>query len=522
MKKSAPARKSVSVRSTKSPSRSPRSNKVSWAHKIFAVLIILFVLLTVAPMVALAGMKVMGWHFFIDDRNVIQFTQAVELQGSVHFTALKPEPKDKGEVQLAYQMSGETGWMNVSLPLKQDAAWQLKVLPGVDYKVQATLVIDGKEVKKSEVIEVFAPAYHVEVPLEINWKDLPNDVVKGSTTKLGGELVVHGYIPATAVAEVYALNPKYFQKELYQVTPEVLQGSTLIASVNSPKENSNWTWEKAVPLEEYMVVAVLKDQGKIIGISEEEIKADASEISLQHVINSTAQPPATGSKPQVQVLGATTLLTDAIAQTTGQSPTSKSAISGTVSLQGPKQKDTSLLMLWRKPGESDFKVINRYMYPSHQGTAWSWPEAQVGQRYEIMAVLQVDNNNVSGASNPISVTAPATNVNFTLNTYYVIPRTSSLPVNEVCVDNNGSQSTAIIRLPKIQNAAHYWIQVGRNPGESGIYNQKVSASDQDVKVRVRVDNNKTNYVKYSYATCENCQSDQNFAPFSDNVGFTCS
>jgi hypothetical protein len=100
--------------------------------------------------------------------------------------------------------------------------------------------------------------------------------------------------------------------------------------------------------------------------------------------------------------------------------------------------------------------------------------------------------------------------------------TTGRPVHEVCIDKGGSQSTAVLRLPKIDGAGHYWIQVGGGQGQSNVYNQKVPADpNNNVKVQVRVDNNKENFVRYTYATCDHCESDQNFAPFSDEVGFVC-
>lgn len=455
-----------------------------------------------------------GMRFFKDSHQSWQFAQHTELDGTIHFTALKPDTDDKGEIKLMMKRQESSIWSDtaMSIPLQQDAQWRLKdILPMVNYDFQAVLVVDGKEIKKSEIISAIAPAHSIEIPLEINWKDLPNDVVSTSTTDLVGMITVNGIIPANAVIEVYALASKHYDDTIYEITPAVLSDATLLATVTKPTHSITWKWDQAKPLAEYMIVAVLKDNNNIIGSSDQLILADAGESDLEHVINSEAQPSAKS------VLG----LSSQLAQVTSQAMTGKGSINGTVTIQGPKQKDTSLLMLWRKQGESDYKVVNRYMYPSHRGTSWQWTDGVAGQKYEIMAALQVDDQNTSTAPNPILVTAPATKVDFNLNTWYTIPRTDRTPVNQVCIDKSADESTAVIVLPAIANAKQYWLRIGSDHNQAGVYNQKIPAGDGDLKVQVRVKNGKQNYMRYTYATCDHCSSDDNFAPPSDEVGFTC-
>lgn len=473
-----------------------------------------FIFLALTLIVSVIG-RLMGWAIFQDTKHQWQLKDSSEVAGTVNFTALKPEPKDKGEVELWFRELNESKFENsgVKIPLQQDATWKwLNAYPGITYELQAVLMIDGKEVRKSEVVVATAPSLDVELPLKVTWRDLPDDVVASSSAKLGGEVVVNGYVPSGARLEVYAVAPKYYQEEVHPITSEVLRNSTKIAEVDQVTESVTWMWENAVPKQQYYVVSVLMQQNRIIGVSSEHIFADAGEIQLKQTINSVAIPSGVNlqsSVPSQQspVLGTTS---------------EKAAVAGTVTIEGPKDKNTSLLMLWRYPGEKEYKVINRYQYPSHSGTTWQWPDVEIGKRYEITAALQVDEKNTSVAPNSKIITAPATQVDFNINTYYVIPKTDGTPVHEACVDKSAKRSTAIIRLPKIDKAGHYWIQVGTEPGQSSVYNQKVPAIDgNDIKIRVPVDNGKQNYVKYSYATCVNCQSDQNYAPFSGDVGFTC-
>jgi hypothetical protein len=503
------SRRTVVISSPAKPAAKKRG--IPWLGELAGIaLIVLFGVFFIA--------KFLGWQVFTDARNTIRIAQQTDVEGKLHFTALKPDEDDKGEVHLMARDLDEEFWMDtgVRIPLQQDALWTWPAaLPGVNYELQAVLFIDGKEIKKSEMKTITAPAYAVELPLEVNWRDLPADVVLESTTKLGGTVTINGHIPSSSVLEIYTLHKKHYEQEVYELSPEVLQEATKIATVTNPQVETEWVWNQAVPLEQYVVVAVLKDKNEWIGHSDQLRAADAGEEEVDQIINSTAQPST-----REQVMGVTTENIGKLAQLSG-AQTSASQLSGTVYLQGPKQKDTSLLMLWRKPGEQNYQVINRYMYPPTQGTSWVWNQAVVGQQYEVLAVLQVDEKNTSTAPNPIKVTAPASKINFTLNTWYVIPATSPVPVHEVCLDKSGNTSNAVIRLPKIANATQYWVQVGTDHGQAGVWNQKIPASDQDIRIKVGVENNKMNYVRYSYATCDNCSSDDNFAPFSNDVGFNC-
>lgn len=462
-----------------------------------------------------------GWRLYRDSQNLLQIAQHTEIEGTLAFTALRPEPKNTGTVVLFARRYGSENWQqlkNVSLSLEQDAPWKWDgALPGTVYDLQAVLTIDGKEIKKSEIITTTAPSYGLEIPLEVNWKDLPDAVVEGSQAKLGGTITLNGFIPPSASVEVYVLDPQHYEEVLHDIDERVLAQATSIAAVPSPGREVEWLWNGAVPKQEYVLVSVLKNLGQVVGISDQIIKADAGELRIKQTINSQVQP--------TQGVSGLWNISGLLASSTIQSGTAlnipANALAGTVFIDGPKHKDTSLLMLWRKPGEANYQVVNRYNAPSHRGTDWSWNDAVPGQQYEIMAALQVDGNNSSTLPNPVTVTAPAHNIDMRINTYYVMPRTSGQPSNQVCIDSNGKESTAVLILPKMADATQYWLQVGDNPAQAGVYNQKFPAPDGDVKVQVRVQNGKQQYMRYSYATCDNCSSDQDFAPYSDTVGFTC-
>ncbi len=510
-----PARKTSPKKTVSSVSASPRPSQKSQVARSpwFYILWILFG----SAVVAFLLCRVMGWRLFMDSNRQVQLAPSAELSGTVRFTALQPEPEDKGDLMLHARRVDSNTWQEIEpLALKQDSAWVWhSALPGVNYELQATLVIDGKEIKKSEMVQTTAPAADIRVPLEVNWHDLPEDVVNVSTTSLGGTVFVNGYISPSSVLEVYALDAVHFSDGFHQVNPEMLTRAVRIASVSNPQSEVTWEWNEAKPLEKYMVVVVLRDRGELFGVSKQLRFADAGETSLEHMINSEIVPP-TGM--QSLIPGISTLRASVVAQ-----GAASRGISGTTSIVGPLRKNSSLLMLQRKPGEENYTPINRYAFPSQYGTKWQFADAEVGQAYEIMAALQVNDQNTSTPPGPTTVVAPASNVNFALNTWYTMPRPTTRPSNEVCLDGDGKSYTAVLVLPKIADATQYWFQVGEKSGQSGTYNHMLPVvdTDGDMKIRVRVDKSKQYFMRYSYATCEHCSGPNNFSPYSDEVGFTC-
>ncbi len=504
-------KKPVSRSNKTSPQTVKKSQSTQPIQKYFLILI-LFVLAVIAT-----GAYKLNWRIYQDYHGQIVTAQATQLEGNIHFTALKPEPKDKGEIILYRSPHQKNTWEKKaqSVDLAQDAAWTWNdALPGVVYDLQASLVIDGEEIVRSEIVTTTAPSYTTQIPIRVTWKDLPQDVVAATEhTKIGGKVQINGNFSSNTVLEVYALNPKHYSSELHDVSAGTLVDAQLLSRLPVTTDEVAWVWEKAVPLENYIVVAVLKDRGNIVGVSDEFLAVEAGEQKLEMIINSQLQMPAgTSLKP----------LSSFLASTAGAARSQ--SLSGRVFLEGPKEKNTSLLMLWRNAGDEDYQVIDRYHDPSHRGTDWQWAGAQAGHRYEVMAALQVDGNNTSTAPNPVSVMAPARNINFKLNTYYVMPHTDGKLVHEVCVDKDAEHSTAILVVPPMTDATQYWLQVGEKPTQAGIYNKKfpsLGANGENMKVRVRVENGKENFMRYSYATCANCLNSNNFAPFSDTVSFTC-
>lgn len=463
-------------------------------------------------------LRILDWHIFLDAHHQLIISGDTTLEGSVHFTGLEPDASDQAQLKIWILPLGTSQpETTITLPPQQDVVWQwVDAHPGVNYQVQAALFIDNKEIKKSGTLFVSAPATHVHIPLDLDVQDLPHDVIEKSEQVITGTVTANGYLPPGSSLRLLALHQKDVSGSLSQVTAEVIQRGTVLATISSPQPQNTWRWDAAKPQQDYMVVAVLQQQNKIIGVSNEVINVNAGDNTANFTINSSATPAGTAVKtaPMPPVKG--------VGQRLGVS-TQAATISGTVYINGPKQANTSLLMLWRTPGQQNYNVIGRYENPAVTGTAWQWTQAELGAQYEILAVLQVNEQNTSSAPNPITVSAPATQVNFTLNTYYVIPSTQTLPFLQTCLRKDSDNFYALIDLPRIQGAGNYWLGVGNDHNQSNVFNQTFPAGDNnaDQIVRVVIQQDRQHYMRYSYATCVNCSNIQNFAPPSAEVAFTC-
>lgn len=479
----------------------------------------------IAVLVILGVSFLLGWRAYIDGNGNFRVDQETTISGVVEFTALKPDPGDEGEVTLYVRKVGSSAWRDTgaNLALNDVMPWTWSgALPAVHYEFVAVLTIDGEEIARTDEQFATAPAGNVEMALNVTWNDLPEDVVRPETTEVAGTAWISGYIPDNAVLQVYAI-PRGNEYEIEAITPALLLQSELIATVPAPGTETDWSWNEAIPGEVYAIVGILRQGNQIIGISLEQLTVDAGQRVSDFRINSVVPAPdSMGMETSSAETDDLLALGDAGGRVLGTT-SGNSAISGVVYTQGPQQENTSLLMLWKQPSTANYQVINRYPYPPQTGQAWTWSGATAGQQYQINAALQVNNNNVSTAPAPITVNAPATGVNFTLNTWYNLPATGNTPVFQTCFNNGGNSRIAQISIPTVQNAQQYWVQVGTSQNSSNSWNQQFSAgaNNQAFQLKVPVTQGQQNFIQYSYATCDQCQGDDNFAPFSPTTTFTC-
>lgn len=450
----------------------------------------------------------------------------VEISGTVAFTGLKPDPADTGTLVVQYKRYNTKDQFKAigsNLALENNAQWQWEdAIEGQTYIMVAQLVIDGKVTKYSDYLTVTAPASTQQLEMKVAWKDLPVDVIKAQKTNVGGTIKVNGYIPPNSSL---------------QVTLKPSSGSPIVLPAMSPVgPTQTWEWNDAVPLETYRVYASLISGAQPIGISSaESIETPDSMVDL--TLNSEANPPQPPQPEPTANPVVTTVVTTVVATPTPQptavpnapsvtpapTPVVKGTIVGTIHINGPKDKDTSLLIMWRTPGKGEYNVIQRINYPPVGDTNWTWDGAVAGSQYEITAALQVNNQNTATTNSSV-VAAPAQNVNFTLNTGVSLSRPGDRPYRAACDQGVNNLYTATVGIPRRDGVGNYWLRVGTNDDSSNTYNQKFAAQNnnsEDQKIQIQVDADTPYTAKYAYSKCINCTSDLNYSAFSDTFTISC-
>jgi hypothetical protein len=497
------------MQSTSNPPPSAPPTSASKNNLLVHLLLILGVLLLLASL----GFAT---YLFLKKEQPVPHTT---VSGTVHFNALKPDENDVGDIHIQYRPYGSQNPSSdykdavVINSLKQDAAWNWDGADdGKSYEMQAVLSIDGSKVKTSDPIVVSAPADDQEFNLKITWEDLPKDVVNTQKTDVGGVLNIRGLLPVAGNVNIYAKD---------------ITGSEfkLIKTVPSSQDESTWLWPDAVPLQTYAMKAALVDSSGVSLGQSDLVTAKAGEQEVSLVINSDLQPTPTITPTPTQA-PIPTLHSSTPTPSMTPAPTSTPMpvdISGTVNINGAKDANTSLLLLWRYPGQGTYQVIQRIDSPQVDAQEWSFNSLIPGMKYEITAALQVNMNNTATTQSQI-VTAPADDITFTLNTGVSVGKPSDKPSLEVC-NPNGTRYDATVKFPKVNTATagNYWFQIGDNPGQSNLYSTKVKADNSQgfQRVTLTVDSGRNYYSRYAYSLCVNCSADSNFSSFSDDLIFSC-
>ncbi len=434
----------------------------------------------------------LGLIFFLQKPALTQAT----VSGTVNFNRLKPDQGDKGNIFILarpYQSGAAFNETGAITELKDDVTWNWdKSEKGKNYEIQAQLRIDGKVVKSSEVVVVTAPAKEVLLTLPVTWDDLPDYIVKEQKVTMGGKINVNGYVPDGSVLSVEAK------------TPEMSFYEFKWSSDNAQLTNT-WEWTEATPKTKYQMKAVLMNTGEVIGESSvvdiEGVKTDEVYFSLTSKAKYNEPTPAPENTPI---------------------PTKQTSIKGYLTVNGPEDVNTSALIMWSVPGQNNWQEIRRIQNPKNGNQTWEWNGAKTGVSYEIGISLQVNNQTTATTQNKI-VTAPATDVNFTLNTGVNVPVPNNKPALQSCTNNTNSQWDANLTIPVNAQYGNYWTQVGSTMGGVELYNNKLKPPTNDslVRITVRVNDRQTYYSRYGYSFCFDCSSDVNFSNFSDSLVFSC-
>ena len=434
--------------------------------------------------------------------------QKATLAGKIVYSGLVPDAGDSGEVRIFIRESGaqteftDTG---LSVPLMENQVWSYtEAIAGKNYEVRAALKDNGLTLVLSDVETVTAPALNIDLDLNVSWQALgmtPEQV----NANISGQVTVNGYIPSGSQIQV--------------LDKENNQQSTLLTLTAA--EEASFTLREITVTENYILTAILADKnGNVIGKSSQEVTADAGDTKVDFVINSTAKAPATPTPTPTPVATPTPTTTTAAPAATPQPTGAK--MSGQVIINGPLDANSRILILGKRPSESDYKVWQTINDPNNSGQYWEYNQAIAGEDYNVQVALQVNENN-TGTANMITTVAPASSLNFTLNTGVSLPAPSSQPTVDPCT-RDGDRWKTIIKIPGISDAGQYLIQIGSKEGYSDLYNQVVAAPANGAELKFTqggFETGKPNYIRYTYSSCRNCKSQANFTGWSVTKSFTC-
>lgn len=439
-------------------------------------------------------------------------TENAIVSGVIQYNGVRPAAgtAQDGKVILYKRALGEADFtvLPVEVSLVPDATWSWhQAVSGETYELQASVEFHGQEVARSNTIVVTAPANGEQLIFNVSQDQLPDDILVADESQYGDDVTTETLptpkliTPPTMNVLPVAISGRlnlsgYLPASAKLVLKAQAEGESSFTDVNSDievKDNAVWVWSEAVAGKRYQVVLELRDHDVIIGKTDPvTVAAPATNQYLQLV--SSAQPP---TQPQSE----------------------RASVIGRIDLNGPVANNSSILILQRLPGQTKYEVIARI--PAADGQTWSFDSATAGQQYELTAALQVNEQNTSSA-NAVTVTAPATNVTFRINTNVSLDAPGQPTLLTCGTQKADGKWPAEVHFAHVQNANAYWLQVGSAAGKDDIYNERRVRTKSNVE-QIIVDflPNKPYYVRYAQAQCIDCRSDQDYSAFSESVQFTC-
>ncbi len=172
-----------------------------------------------------------------------------------------------------------------------------------------------------------------------------------------------------------------------------------------------------------------------------------------------------------------------------------SQVSGHVTVNGNIPSNSSILVLYRLPGSSQFQAGPRIS--ASNGSAWSLT-LPTGVNYEVKLAWQINENNYM-TSETVTVKAPS-KVNTTFNINVSSNNSGSTKPWNVGVDTCGSLSdnhwSSRLVLPKFtDNIVSYHVQIGTSEGNNDVLDHVFDQTEKVVFDR-SLENDKNYYVRY--------------------------
>jgi hypothetical protein len=136
--------------------------------------------------------------------------------------------------------------------------------------------------------------------------------------------------------------------------------------------------------------------------------------------------------------------------------------------------------------------------------------------------LQRKGDDIS-TSKQVHTTAPASNVDLTINTDMNLVEPSDEPVVASCEKRDDGDYNVKLKFPGIHNAEAYWIRVGKEKNSGDKFNEPEIPDNtgDDVKIKLHIKEDKYYYTDYAYSYCKDCTTLDSFSDFSDHLKFWC-
>ncbi|MEP7167268.1 MAG: hypothetical protein ABI758_04785 [Candidatus Woesebacteria bacterium] len=386
-------------------------------------------------------------------------------------------------------------------PLDSDV-WQYSgAQGGQSYTIQATLLVNGQEVTKSNPITVTAPANNETLTLNVE------SATKNTKATITGDIVINGYIPSGATVTIQG---RTLGSQKY----------TSVATGLSATARQVMSYATAISGTTYEVQGLLYNGSTQIGSSDTVVvTAPAAHEVL--TINSTAVAPATPTPQptksptsQVSVTPAPTTM-----------PTKPAVISGSIDFNGIAPPNSRIVILQKVHTSQNYQGALDNINPA-DGTTWTWTNPTASTWYDMVAVLkqrQSDgtDKDLSTSAN-VAVAAPATKIIFTLNSSFGLNAPNG-QINTNCGNKSGNTWNATLTFDPMINAGSYWYQVGSSNGGTDTASATTNADGvKPLTIQIGLQNGTTYYVRYAYGIMQNLGAgSRQFSPFSSEHQIKC-
>lgn len=423
-------------------------------------------------------------------------SEPATVSGMVDFNGITPEDAknpELGKIKLLSRESGDEGGMYTNtlaeIPFSDNGLWTWNTaLSGTTYDLKAEVYYKDTLIKTSLPVTATAPATGIILRFNVELSDIPESIrptvapespenpEEVSKVGVSGVVTINGFIPSGSRVDFFA---------------RIAESDTEFQPVGEPLPAANgvrFDFENADPGVTYEYQAELYNSADTFIGQSTYLTVTAPASNEVVVINSTATPPSQAA-----------------------------AISGTITLNGSLVQNSTVILLQRKAGESDYSVVDRFA-PTRT-IEYKWSDAVGGTAYDITAALQVNEANTA-TGNVRTVTAPASDVAITIDTGVNLPAPTQTP-SVACGDADATNHfNAVVSLPQIGAAKKYYLEVGTSAGANNTFRGEVNPN---ATATVFVPASSPHFARYSYTSCTDCDitDTTNWAGWSPTLGFQC-